>query len=54
MAGVNLQVIRDLMGHQDVKTTQIYAHLSQDHLEEEANRLTFANKTRTDPGKAHK
>jgi integrase len=51
MAGVNLQVIRDLMGHQDVKTTQIYAHLSQDHLEEAASRLTFADKTRTEPGK---
>lgn len=51
MAGVNLQVIRDLMGYQDVKTTQIYAHLSQDHLEEAAGRLSFADKTRTDLGK---
>ena len=49
MAGVNLQVIRDLMGHQDVKTTQIYAHLSQDHLEEAAIRLTFADKNADRP-----
>jgi integrase len=39
MAGVKLQVIKDLMGHQDIKTTMIYAHLSQAHLEEAAGKV---------------
>ena len=39
MAGVKLQVIKELMGHQDIKTTMIYAHLSQGHLEEAAGKV---------------
>jgi len=39
MAGVKLQVIKDLMGHQDIKTTLIYSHLSQEHLEEAARKI---------------
>jgi site-specific recombinase XerD len=31
MAGVPLTAIQKLMSHQDGKTTQIYAHLSQAH-----------------------
>ncbi|MCL4501595.1 MAG: tyrosine-type recombinase/integrase [Deltaproteobacteria bacterium] len=39
MRGVPLHTIGKLMGHQDTKTTQIYAHLSQEHLEEAAGKL---------------
>lgn len=39
MAGVQLHVIQKLMNHQDAKTTQIYAHLSQGHLTEAAGKV---------------
>ena len=32
MSGVSLRVLKDIMGHQDIKTTMIYAHLSKDYL----------------------
>jgi len=39
MRGVPLRTVQILMGHQDSKTTERYAHLSQDHLEEAAGKL---------------
>lgn len=39
MAGVPLNVIQKLMNHQDRKTTEIYAHLSQAHLAEAAEKV---------------
>jgi integrase len=39
MRGVPLRTVQLLMGHQDSKTTERYAHLSQDYLEEAAGRL---------------
>jgi integrase len=39
MEGVKIQVIKDLMGHQDIKTTMIYSHLSQEHLGEAAEKI---------------
>jgi integrase len=39
MRGVPLRTVQILMGHQNHKTTERYAHLSQDYLEEAAGRL---------------
>src|SRR3546814_5159033 len=33
-AGVNLIYIRDLLGHSDIKTTEIYARRSEEHTSE--------------------
>ena len=30
--GVNLYVIKELLGHEDIKTTQVYSHLTQSSL----------------------
>ncbi len=40
MAGVPLANIADLMGHQDLSTTQIYAKVQVDHLRDAVGRLT--------------
>ncbi len=32
--GVSLFVIKELLGHEDIKTTQIYSHLQTQNLEE--------------------
>lgn len=39
MRGVPLRTVQILMGHQDIKTTERYAHLSAAHLEEAAAKL---------------
>lgn len=38
--GVSLYVIRDLLGHSDLKTTQIYSHLQQQNLLDAVNLLS--------------
>ncbi len=37
--GASIYIVKELMGHSDVATTQIYAHLSKENLEEAVNLL---------------
>lgn len=39
MNGVDLPTVQKLMGHSDIQTTMIYAHLAPDHLAEAVERL---------------
>lgn len=41
MSGVDLPTVMKLMGHSDIQTTMIYAHLAPDHLAEAVDRLVF-------------
>jgi hypothetical protein len=40
-AGVDLLTIKDLMGHSDIKTTMIYAHLAPDHVTRAGARVSL-------------
>jgi site-specific recombinase XerD len=37
--GVSLKVMREIMGHEDIKTTQIYSHLQSQNLIEVITKL---------------
>ena len=41
MSGVDLPTVKKLMGHSDIQTTMIYAHLAADHLADAVNKLSF-------------
>jgi site-specific recombinase XerD len=41
MKGGSLVALSRLLGHADVKTTQIYAHLAPDYLAEQVDKLKF-------------
>ena len=41
MSGVDLPTVKKLMGHSDIDTTMIYAHLAPDHLADAVNRLDW-------------
>jgi integrase len=41
MSGVDLPTVKRLMGHSDIETTMIYAHLSPDHLSDAVNKLSL-------------
>ena len=43
MSGVDLPTVMKLMGHTDIQTTMIYAHLAPDHLVDAVNKLSFGN-----------
>lgn len=40
MSGVDLNTVRELLGHSDYKMTQRYAHLAPEHKQEAVNRLS--------------
>jgi integrase len=42
MNGVDLPTVKKLMGHTDIETTMIYAHLAPEHLSEAVNKLKIA------------
>ena len=41
MSGVDLPTVQRLLGHSDIQTTMIYAHLAPDHLAGAVNKLKF-------------
>ncbi|MDD3732800.1 MAG: site-specific integrase [candidate division Zixibacteria bacterium] len=41
MGGVDLPTVQKLMGHSDIQTTMIYAHLAPDHLAKAVTKLPF-------------
>lgn len=41
MKGVDLPTVMKLMGHSDIQTTMIYAHLAPDHLADAVDKLEF-------------
>jgi site-specific recombinase XerD len=41
MSGVPLPQIMDLLGHTDVKTTQIYVHVAPKHLRDAIGKLAY-------------
>ena len=43
MAGVSLMEIQQPMGHRSHETTLQYAHLSEDHVKKQVNRLPFVD-----------
>ena len=43
--GVDIYTIKDLMGHTNVRTTQIYAHIVNEQKEKAANTLHIKNLT---------
>jgi len=42
MKGVDLPTVQKLMGHSDIQTTMIYAHLAPDHLADAVNKLDLS------------
>jgi len=41
MAGDDLPTVQELLGHKDIKTTMIYAHLAPEHLKHAVKKLEF-------------
>lgn len=44
MKGVDLPTVKKLMGHSDIETTMIYAHLAPDHLANAVTKLPFKHR----------
>lgn len=47
MSGVDLRTVRDLAGHQSIKTTMNYAHLLDSHLQSAMKKINFSTKSST-------
>jgi|GEM_PF-991235 len=47
MAGVDIRTIQTILGHSDITTTQIYAHLTQDHARDALSKLRNLHKIST-------
>jgi site-specific recombinase XerD len=45
MSGVDITAVKDLLGHTDIKTTQIYAQVSSDHLKNAVSKLKYVATT---------
>ncbi|MBD3183481.1 tyrosine-type recombinase/integrase [Candidatus Poribacteria bacterium] len=45
MAGVPLREVQELMGHRSYETTLQYAHLSQDHINQQVMKLPYAERS---------
>ena len=41
MSGVDLVTIKEYMGHANISTTMIYAHLTEGHTREQIKKLTY-------------
>jgi site-specific recombinase XerD len=41
MEGVDLYTVSQLLGHSSIEVTQIYAHLTKDHMKASTERLKF-------------
>jgi site-specific recombinase XerD len=41
MNGVDLRTVQELLGHSSIKTTQRYAHLAPDHLQDAIKKISF-------------
>ena len=50
MAGIPFKIVAELMGHSWTKTTEIYAHLSPEHLESEVAKLESFRQANGSPG----
>jgi len=48
---VDLETVKEIMGHRDIETTLRYAHLAPDHLKDGVNRGSlFGSEIKTDSG----
>jgi len=45
MNGVDLPTIMKLMGHSDIQTTMIYAHLAPEHVMKAVSKLPFVKRS---------
>jgi len=43
MKGVDLATVKKLMGHSDIDTTMIYSHLTEKHVDEAVDKLSFSD-----------
>jgi site-specific recombinase XerD len=42
MEGIDINTVRELLGHSDIKTTMKYTHLAPEHVKRAVERLQFS------------